>query len=73
MVYSKELPRMPGKYEWKETRGTSTKRSDALVINCSRGEEVLEKLGMRSDTTVGALYEKYNVTSWNKVLEKVFR
>ena len=64
---------MPGKYEWKETRGTSTKRSDALVINCSRGEEVLEKLGMRSDTTVGALYEKYNVTSWNKVLEKVFR
>ena len=63
--------RMPGKWEYKETRGWSTKRRDALFINCTRGKAVLEKLGMRSDTTVGALYDKYKVTSWNKVLEKV--
>ena len=62
---------MPGHKEWVETRGTSTKRRDALVRNCSRGEEVLNKLGMRRDTTVGALYDKYNVTSWNKVVEIV--
>lgn len=48
-----------------------TKRSDALVINCSRGDEVLAKLGMRSDTTVGRLYDKLRVDSWNRVLEKV--
>ncbi len=62
---------MPGKWEYNETRGWSTKRRDALIKNCSRGEEVLERLGMRSDTTVGALYDKYNVTSWNQVVEKV--
>jgi len=64
VVYSKELSRTPD-------RGFSTKRKDALVINCSQGEEVLEKLGMRRDTTVGALYNKYNVTSWTKVLNIV--
>ena len=67
------MSRMPGKYEWKETRGWSKKRKDALVINCTRGEEVLNKLGMRSNTTVGNLYNKYNVTSWNKVLREVFK
>jgi hypothetical protein len=61
----------PGKWKYEETRGFSDKRKDALVINCTRGEEVLEKLGMRRDTTVGALYDKYNVTSWTKVLETV--
>jgi len=71
MVCSKELSLTPGKWEYKETRGFSDKRKDALVINCTRGEEILEKLGMRRDTTVGALYDKYNVTSWTKVLEKV--
>jgi hypothetical protein len=39
------------------------------VINCSRGEEVLEKLGLRRDTTVGHVYEKLHVTSWRRVLE----
>ena len=48
-----------------------TKRSDALVINCHRGDEVLEKFGMRSDTTVGRLYSELRVDSWNRVLEKV--
>ena len=48
-----------------------TKRSDALVINCYRGEEVLEALGMRNDTTVGRLYDKLRVDSWNRVVEKV--
>lgn len=48
-----------------------TKRTDALVINCSRGDEVLSKLGMRSDTTVGRLYAKYHVSSWNRVVEEV--
>jgi len=63
---------MPGKWEWKETRGWSKKRKDALVINCARGEEVLNKLGMRRDTTVGNLYKKYIVTSWKKVLKEIF-
>jgi hypothetical protein len=63
----------PGKWEYKETRGWSAKRKDALVINCTRGADVLKKLGMRSDTKVGALYKKYNVASWNKVLEKVLK
>lgn len=48
-----------------------TKRSDALAINCFRGDEVLAKLGMRSDTTVGRLYSELRVDSWNRVLEKV--
>lgn len=58
-----------------ETRGRTeegalrVKRRDALVINCSRGEEVLEKLGLRRDTTVGHVYDKLNVTSWSRVLE----
>jgi hypothetical protein len=73
IIYLKELLKTPGKYMWKETRGWRSKRRDALVINCTRGEEVLEKLGMRRDTTVGALYKKYNVTSWNKVLREVFK
>ena len=64
---------MPGKYEWNQTRGPSKKRPDALVVNCTRGETVLKKLGMRRDTTVGALYNKYKVDSWNKVCEKVLR
>lgn len=46
-----------------------TTRSDKLVINCSRGEEVLEKLGLRRDTTVGHVYDKLHVTSWRRVLE----
>ena len=47
------------------------KRRDALVINCSRGDEVLEKLGMRRDTKVGTLYDRFYVQSWNKVLDIV--
>ena len=47
------------------------KRRDALVINCTRGEQVLNKLGMRKDTLVGTLYDKYYVQSWNKVLDVV--
>lgn len=65
------MSKTSGKWKFEETRGFSTKRSDALVINCYRGDEVLEKLGMRSDTKVGTLYDKYNVTSWNKVLDIV--
>jgi hypothetical protein len=49
-----------------------TKRSDALAINCYRGAEVLERLGYRSDTTVGRLYKDLRVDSWNRVLQKVF-
>jgi hypothetical protein len=71
MILPREPSRMPGKWKYEETRGFRTKRKDALVVNCSRGEEVLEKLGMRSDTTVKALYKKYHVTSWNQVLKKV--
>ena len=61
-----------------ETRGRTeegalrVKRSDALVIHCARGEEVLEKLGLRRDTTVGHVYEMLNVTSWSRVLEVLF-
>jgi len=47
------------------------KRRDALVVNCSRGEEVLQKLAMRRDTKVGTLYDKFYVQSWNKVLDIV--
>lgn len=47
------------------------KREDALVINCYRGEEVLAKLGMRSDTQVGTLYQRFRVGSWNMVLNRV--
>lgn len=52
-------------------RGHRRKYPNALVVNCTRGQEVLEKLGMRSDTLVGTLYDKYRVDSWNRVLEKV--
>jgi hypothetical protein len=48
------------------------KRTDALAINCYRGAEVLERLGYRSDTTVGRLYKDLRVDSWNRVLQKVF-
>jgi hypothetical protein len=48
------------------------KRVDALAINCYRGAEVLERLGYRSDTTVGRLYKDLQVYSWNQVLQKVF-
>jgi hypothetical protein len=47
------------------------KRVDALAINCYRGDEVLAKLGMRSDTTVGRLYAELRVDAWNRVLEEV--
>ena len=47
-------------------------RSDRLVIRCSRGEDVLRKMGLRSDTTVGHVYKKLHVTSWNRVLEILF-
>ena len=56
----------------KETGALRIKRRDALVIHCSRGEEVLDKLGLRSDTTVGHVYDKLNVTSWSRVLEVLF-
>lgn len=62
----------------KETRSRKAsgplrkKRRDALAINCARGGEVLEKLGLRSDATVGRVYDELNVTSWHLVLEKVF-
>jgi hypothetical protein len=62
----------------KETRGRIKSgplrklRSDRLVIKCSRGEEVLNKLGLRSDTTVGHVYRKLNVTSWSRVLKVLF-
>jgi hypothetical protein len=64
MKYLLELSRL--------TRGIKPrKKRNALVINCSRGEEVLRKLGMRRDTKVGTLYDKFYVQSWNKVLEAV--
>ncbi len=43
--------RMPGKW--------SKKRRNALFINCIRGKAVQENLGMKSDATVGALYDTY--------------
>lgn len=42
---------MPGKW--------SKKRRNALFINCIRGKAVQENLGMKSDATVGALYDTY--------------
>jgi len=48
------------------------KRRDALVIKCARGEEVLQKLGLRKDATVGHVYDMLNVTSWRRVLEVLF-
>ncbi|MDG7015947.1 MAG: hypothetical protein JRM82_01065 [Nitrososphaerota archaeon] len=47
-------------------------RPDKFVRKCPRGEEVLKKLELRSDTKVEHLYRQFNVTSWNLVLKKVF-
>ncbi len=47
------------------------KRRDARVVDCARGEEVIEKLHLRRDVTAGHLYDRFHVTSWNLVLKKV--
>jgi len=56
----------------KESGPLRRKRKDALVINCARGEEVLEKLHLRSDATVKRVYDELHVTSWNLVLKRLF-
>jgi hypothetical protein len=62
---------MSEKWQWKETRGWSKKSKDAIVINYARGKKVLNKLGMRRETTVGNFYKKCIVTSWNKVFKEI--
>ena len=56
----------------RDTNGpVKAKGSDALVINCKRGDEVLERPGKRSKTTVGRLHAELHLGSWNGALQKV--
>jgi hypothetical protein len=47
-------------------------RKDKLVIRCTRGEQVLSKLDLTVEASVGLVYGKLNVTSWGRVLKTLF-
>ena len=47
-------------------------RKDKLVVRCSRGEQVLKKLDLTDETSVGLVYGQLNVTSWGRVLKTLF-